>query len=97
MTTNWRLAASDTHLYPGARLECLEPEAAGRFAAGDLLVVEFTDGVVAGGTIKAASSRDAIVHVDAYRTRHGAPIRSRQWRLVPGGQPGAIRVQARIP
>jgi hypothetical protein len=97
MTTSWRLAASDTHLYPGARLECLDQQAARRFGAGDRFVVEFSDGTAAAGVILGASPYEARVEVDAYRTARGAAVRSRQWRIVPGDRPGAIRIHARMP
>ena len=93
---SWRLSASDTHLYPGARLECLDKQDTRRFDTGDRLVVEFSDGATAGGRILGALPHEARVEVDPYRTARGAAVRSRQWRIVPGDQPAVLRIRARI-
>lgn len=45
----WRLSANNIHLYPGALLRSLDDPSGARLSAGDELLVEFSDGVLASG------------------------------------------------
>jgi hypothetical protein len=92
----WRLAVAHTHLFPGARLRCLDdPHSAGRFAAGDRALLEFADGQVAMARITRATPGGASLAVAPYTTRGGAPIAARAWQVVPAGAAGAMRIRGR--
>ncbi|MCE3271243.1 MAG: hypothetical protein K0Q43_4859 [Ramlibacter sp.] len=92
---HWRLAAADTHLYPGARLRCLEAAGEGSIAAGDPAHVEFSDGVVVAGRFDSAAAAEAVLWVDAYATLRGAKIPAKRWRVVPTAATGQMRVNSR--
>ena len=90
----WRLSAGNTHLFPGARLCCLEKESDARFAAGDDVIVEFSDGNVVRGRVAEAAPGTVTLAMDAHRTMRGAPIGEKRWALRPAAG-GTIRVVAR--
>ncbi len=97
VATTWRLAASSTHLYPGARLHCLDAPGARRLRAGDAVVLEFADGATAWASLRTVEPHVATLAVGAHRTRRGTTIAARRWRLVPGPSAGTLRIQARLP
>lgn len=73
----WRLAATHTHLYPGARViprDGLDPP-----RRGDVVAVEFADQVVARGKVLTATPTATIVEVAAYRTARGTAIARKRW------------------
>ena len=91
----WRLAAAGTHLYPGARLRCVDPQEGPRLAAGDDVLVEFSDGNVVPASIAQTAPGAALLAVAAHATMRGAAIAAKQWWLAPGGASGELRVRAR--
>jgi hypothetical protein len=93
--TPWRLAAGNTHLYPGARLRCLDEPGAARMRKGDAVLVEFSGGNVVAAEVARAHPAVIVLAVPSHRTGRGAPIAARRWRLVPGARPGELSVQAR--
>lgn len=64
----WRFSANNTHLYPGALLRCLDAPGEACLSAGDELLVEFSDGVVAGGRLLRAEPDAAVLQMPGYRT-----------------------------
>lgn len=92
---NWRFAAADTHLYPGARLRCLETPSAAVLRAGDRMLIEFSDGCLASARIGRVAAAGATVTVESYRTARGTSVAARSWEVAPGTRPGELRVKAR--
>lgn len=93
----WRFSANNTHLYPGALLRSLDPPSEARLSPGDEWLVEFSDGVLASGQVREVEPGMAILQMPTHRTRRGAAVVARTWRVAPGGQPGLVRVQERLP
>ena len=93
----WRFSANHTHLYPGALLRSLDAPGTARLSAGDDMLVEFTDGVLASGRLQDADMDSAVLQMPGYRTQRGTNVSARGWRLVPAGEPGLIRIQRRLP
>ncbi|MGD9946347.1 MAG: hypothetical protein AB7F71_17220 [Burkholderiaceae bacterium] len=93
----WRFSANNTHLYAGAMLRSLEPPGEERLSAGDEMLVEFSDGVAVSGRLIEVEPTAAVLQVPVYRTLRQTTVAARTWRLVPGGEPGLIRVQKRLP
>jgi hypothetical protein len=91
----WRLAASNSHLYPGARLTEREAGAATP-ARGDALVVEFADQRAATGKVAAVTQDRVAIDVAACVTARGTAIPRKAWTLarVPGS-PDTWKVVAR--
>ncbi len=94
--TLWRLAANHTHLYPGALLRCLDAPAGARLARGDRAAVELADGTLALGRFAAVDCASAALDMQPHRTHRGAQVAARRWRVVPGGEPGLLRVRRRL-
>ncbi|MGC4008403.1 MAG: hypothetical protein QM805_05065 [Pseudomonas sp.] len=94
--TLWRMAANNTHLYPGALLRCQDAPGGARLARGDEAAVELADGSLALGTFSAVDGASAALALPAFRTRRGALVAARTWRLVPGGEAGLLRVKQRL-
>lgn len=92
----WRMTANHTHLYPGARLRCLDEPGDARLASGDDVAIEFADGQLAMGTLDAVDASSAVLVMPTHRTRRGAQVAPRTWRVVPAGEPGLLRVQRRL-
>ena len=98
MTTMlWRFSANNTHLYPGAVLRSLDAPGEARLSAGDELMVEFSDGILAGGRLLQAEPNAAVLQVPSYRTQRKTTVAARTWRIVPGGEPGLLKVHKRLP
>ncbi len=93
----WRFSANNTHLYPGALLRSLDAPGETCLSAGDEVLVEFSDGIFVSGQLLQTAPDSAVLQMLAYRTRHATNVVPRTWRIVPGGQPGLVRVQKRLP
>ncbi len=93
----WRFSANNTHLYPGALLRSLDAPGKATLSAGDDLLVAFSDGTHAGGQLLEVEAAAAVLRMPGHRTGRGTPVAARTWRIVPGGQPGWVRVQKRLP
>lgn len=91
----WHFSSNNTHLYPGALLRSLDAPGKARLSAGDQLRVEFSDGVLASGQLLEVEPNMAVLQIPTYRTRRGTTVAARAWRIVPGGEPGLVRVQGR--
>ena len=80
--TVWRLAASNTHLYPGARLHALE---AGSFRqqlrAGDAIPIEFTDQGTAQAEAADVLPQGWQLRVQAHTTARGTTVSARRWQV----------------
>lgn len=73
-----RLRATNTHLYPGARLALAEPGDAPR--KSDRAVIEFADGEAAQATVIAATPDARIeLAVEGHRTGRGTTIAAKRW------------------
>ncbi|MGC3985798.1 MAG: hypothetical protein QM777_14380 [Pseudorhodoferax sp.] len=96
-TMLWRFSANDTHLYPGTVLRCLDVPGKSRLSAGDGLLVEFSDGIIAGARLLQAEPNAAVLQMPGYRTQRGTTVAARTWRIVPGGEPGLAKVHKRLP
>lgn len=92
----WRFSANNTHLYPGALLRCLDAPGDARLAAGDELLVEFSDGTSAMGQLRQAAPGMAVLRMPEHRTGRGTTVAARTWRITPGATPGLARVQRRL-
>ncbi|MFT3803878.1 MAG: hypothetical protein QM766_22015 [Burkholderiaceae bacterium] len=92
----WRFSANNTHLYPGALLRSLDAPDDRHWSSGDELLVEFSDGILVGARLLDVDSRMAVLQMPGYRTGHGTDVSERTWRVVPGGEPGLVRVQKRL-
>lgn len=75
----WRLAATNTHLYPGARL--LPRDGLDAPRRGDAVSIEFADQAVAAGKVLAAAATTAVIEVAPYRTMRGTAITRKVWTL----------------
>ena len=78
-------------------LRSLDAPGEARLSAGDELLVEFSDGVVASGRLLQAEPDAAVLQVPAYRTQRATRVAARTWRIIPGDKPGLVRVQKRLP
>ncbi|WP_251863604.1 hypothetical protein [Achromobacter sp. Marseille-Q4962] len=92
----WRFSANHSHLYPGALLSCLEPRGEARLSPGDEVLVAFTDGMAAMGTLAAVTPHSAVLSMPAYLTQRGTWVSERVWGLAPSGEPGLVRVRKRL-
>lgn len=90
-----RLAATDTHLYPGARLRWLHARAVPR--AGAQVLLEFSDGRSSAATIEAAGADGLVLSVQPYATARGAAIAAKRWRVAAENADGVLKVRARLP
>lgn len=93
----WRFSANNTHLYPGAILRSLDAPSGAHLSAGDELLVEFSDGIVASGQLLQAEPNAAVLQMPGYRTQHKTTVAERTWRIVPSDEAGLVRVQKRLP
>ena len=92
----WRFSTDNTHLYPGALLRTLDAPSGAELAAGDALLVEFSDGVLASGRLLQAGPESAVLQMPTYRTQRKTTVAERTWCLVPTGKPGVARVKKRF-
>lgn len=72
------LRASNTHLYPGARLTAGDEPA---LRPGDTVAIEFADMRIANAKVRAAPAASLELAVDAHRTRGGTAIAAKRWLL----------------
>ena len=84
------LRATNTHLYPGARL--LGPAV---LRAGQRLTIEFSDLGSAAARVEAAAGREATLAVGAHATARGTAIAAKRWLIEPAGD-GGWRVKRRL-
>ncbi|MBI2772494.1 MAG: hypothetical protein HYX47_22935 [Burkholderiales bacterium] len=93
----WRLAANNTHLYPGARLQCLDTPGSERLAAGDAVLLEFADRNAVPARVLQAGPTQMTIEVPTHRTGQGAAIEARRWIVSAAwpAQAGALTVRAR--
>ena len=75
----WRLAATNTHLYPGARMAARDGLDSPR--RGDAVVIEFADQSVATGAVVASEPNRVAIEVGPYRTARGTAIAQKVWTL----------------
>lgn len=93
----WRFSANDSHLYPGALLRDLDVSREVPLSSDDELLVEFSDGVIARGRLLEVGTDAVVLQMPLYRTARGADVQARAWRVVPGGDPGLMKVNKRLP
>ena len=97
----WRFAATNTHLYRGARLSLLDPDANGAVmpGRGDAVAIEFADLRAATGIIVAATNAAITVAISAHGTAAGTAIGPKAWVFTwdsATGPAGGVKVAARI-
>jgi hypothetical protein len=90
----WRFEASNTHLYPGARLQLTETD--GWPAVADAVQVCFADCGVASGHVAAIDGPRLCLDLQGYRTARGTAVAPKRW-ILESGLPDACgwRVAAR--
>lgn len=85
-----RFSVNDTHLYPGALLQALDPFDEAQLSPGDELLLEFSDGVLACGKVQEIEPGLIVLQVPAYRTQRGTVVAARHrvlrfpWRRQSG-------------
>lgn len=93
----WRFSTNDSHLYPGALLRDLDASREVPLSPGDELLVEFSDGVIARGRLLEVGSDAVVLQMPLYRTARGTEVQARTWRILPGDEPGLMKVSKRLP
>jgi len=100
--STWRLAATNTHLYPGARLRALDaPELRERLRAGDTIAIEFADQGMAQGEAVQVLPQGWQLKVQAHTTHRGTTVGARSWqvlwlpRMEDKGE-GSMKIKARV-
>ncbi|MBB3175994.1 hypothetical protein [Variovorax sp. Sphag1AA] len=97
--TLWQLTASNTHLYPGARLRATDTSMRERIRSGDRIAVEFADQMVANGDVIAALPHGGwTLRLEAHTTAKRTAIEEKRWDIqwMPrGDSPGTMKVKAR--
>ena len=97
---NWRLAATNTHLYPGARLRALNaPQLREQLRAGDAIAIEFADQGMAQGEAVQALPQGWQLKVQAHTTARGTTVAARSWQVLwlPRAQgEGGMKIKARV-
>jgi hypothetical protein len=91
-----RLRATNTHLYPGARLRA--EEGAAELRKGDAVAIEFADLQVAIARV-ATTRRDGQIElaVASHRTGKGTAIAAKRWLGEPlGGEEMGYRIVRRL-
>lgn len=100
-TRDWRFAAGNTHLYPGARLRLLDVAGGDDGTApqaGDTLAVEFADLGVVHGRVRSAQRDSFVAAMRGHTTARGTAVAPRVWQIVfdpAAGIAGGCRVRAR--
>jgi hypothetical protein len=89
------LAATHTHLYPGARLHSPDGSPNEPLTAGDAIVVEFSDGHAANAQVLSIETGNILIAVQGHRTSSGTDIPAQRWRMEKGTAPGEVRINAR--
>jgi hypothetical protein len=96
----WRIEARNTHLYPGARLQALEPALRRAMHVGDTVTVEFSDQGVLQGEVLARSRKDWHLHAWPHVTAAGTVVPAKRWVVEwpdADDAPADMRVKARLP
>lgn len=89
-----RLAAGDSHLYPGVRLASTPADALAHWQGGDPVLIEFADLTIGEGRIEAAGRHGWLLQLFARSTAKGAAIPAQAWWLEPRSHaPGLLRVR----
>ena len=70
------LRATNTHLYPGAKLVA---DGTPLLRAGDRVIVEFADLGAANGWVERRDGDRIVLAVEAHRTARGADVAARAW------------------
>lgn len=95
---HWRLAASNTHLYPGARLRAQDDDLRTQLRAGDRIAIEFSDQGVAQGEAAEVLPQGWQLRVAAHTTARGTLVTARRWQVqwMPRTEPaGSMKIRAR--
>ena len=98
---SWRFRATNTHLYPGARLHLVEA-GAGEPAVEDAVLVEFADLRAAPGRIGKRDGERLRLDMQSHCTARGRTVSAKSWFIEPlsghgNGVAGEWRVAARAP
>lgn len=89
-----RLAAGDSHLYPGVRLAGTPANGFAHWQAGDPVLIEFADLSIGEGRIEAAAANGWLLQIFARSTAKGAAIPAQTWWLEPQPhEPGLLCVR----
>jgi hypothetical protein len=94
----WRLSASNTHLYPGARLRSLDESMRDQMRNGDGVLLEFTDQLIAAAEVRDVLPQGWTLALEAHTTAKGTAIEPKRWqvRWMPGDRSaGTMKIQAR--
>jgi hypothetical protein len=80
--STWRLAATNTHLYPGARLRALDaPKLRDLLRSGDAIAIEFADQGMAHGEAVQVLPQGWQLKVQAHTTHRGTTVSARSWQV----------------
>ncbi|MDP9920912.1 hypothetical protein J2W24_006594 [Variovorax boronicumulans] len=77
----WRIAARNTHLYPGARMQGLDPALRRALRAGDTVTIEFSDQGIVQGEVLACSDRGWHLQAGPHATMAGTAIAAKRWLI----------------
>ena len=94
----WRFSASNTHLYPGARLRIVGATGA-RPARGDAVTIEFADLGIATGNVAAVADARIVLALAAHTTARGTRIGAKKWTIgadAAAGDANAFKVIGRL-
>jgi len=96
----WRLAATNTHLYPGARLRPLDaPDLRAQLRTGDPIAIEFADQGMAQGEAVQVLPQGWQLKVQAHTTARGTTVAARSWQVLwlprDQGEEGGMKIKGR--
>lgn len=102
--STWRLAASNTHLYPGAKLRPLEaPRLREQLRVGDAIAIEFADQGMAHGEAVQVLPQGWQLKVQAHTTARGTAVAARSWQVLwlpraqaQADQESGMKIKARV-
>ncbi|BEP68452.1 hypothetical protein GmRootV35_29660 [Variovorax sp. V35] len=96
----WRIAARNTHLYPGARMQGLDPALRHALHAGDTVTIEFSDQGVAQGEVLACSDQGWHLGARPHTTMAGTTVAAKHWLIEWAGadddDAAGMRVKAHL-
>ncbi|MDG9927375.1 MULTISPECIES: hypothetical protein [unclassified Pseudomonas] len=58
--------------------------------------MEFSDGVIARGRLLEVGTDAVVLQMPLYCTARGTDVQARTWRVVPGDEPGLMKVNKRL-
>ncbi len=95
---DWEFAATNTHLYSGAKLRVVSPhEAAAIPQGGDSVRIGFADLGFVLGHVTASLDKSFEVAMRSHSTARGARISPRKWQIeLDPSKPLSFRVRSRI-